>query len=80
MVDLLADELNIKEVLLVEDETDLSEVSYRSNFRALGPRFGKQMKEVGQRIGELTQQEIEILKAGDKIAVAGGEIASAITK
>ena len=74
MVDLLADELNIKEVLLVEDETDLSEVSYRSNFRALGPRFGKQMKEVGQRIGELTQQEIEILKAGDKIAVAGGEI------
>ena len=74
MVDLLADELNIKEVLLVEDETDLSEVSYRPNFRALGPRFGKQMKEVGQRIGELTQQETEILKAGDKIAVAGGEI------
>ena len=74
MVDLLADELNIKEVLLVDDETYLSEVSYRPNFRALGPRFGKQMKEVGQRIGELTQQEIEILKAGDKIAVAGGEI------
>ena len=74
MVDLLADELNIKEVVMVEDETDLSEVSYRPNFRALGPRFGKQMKEVGQRIGELTQQEIEILKAGDKIAVAGGEI------
>ncbi|MDE0966298.1 MAG: DUF5915 domain-containing protein, partial [Candidatus Latescibacteria bacterium] len=59
---------------MVEDETDLSEVSYRPNFRVLGPRFGKQMKEVGQRIGELTQQEIEILKAGDKIAVAGGEI------
>ena len=74
MVDLLADELNIKEVVMVEDETDLSEVSYRPNFRVLGPRFGKQMKEVGQRIGELTQQEIEILKAGDKIAVAGGEI------
>ena len=74
MVDLLADELNIKEVLLVDDETYLSEVSYRPNFRALGPRFGKQMKEVGQRIGELTQQETEILKAGDKIAVAGGEI------
>ena len=74
MVDLLADELNIKEVFLVEDETDLSEVSYRPNFRVLGPRFGKQMKEVGQRIGELTQQETELLKAGDKIAVAGGEI------
>ena len=40
----------------------------------MGPRFGKQIKEVGQRIGELTQQETEILKAGDKIAVAGGEI------
>ena len=37
---LLADELNIKEVVLVEDETEFSEVSYRPNFRSLGPRFG----------------------------------------
>ena len=74
MVELLADELNIKEVVLVEDETEFSEVSYRPNFRVLGPRFGKQMKEVGQRIGALTVAEIAALKAGGMIAVADGEI------
>ena len=74
MVDLLADELNIKEVVMVEDETELSEVSYRPNFRALGPRFGKRMKEVGQKIGELTAEEIAALKTGGTIAVADGEI------
>ncbi len=41
MSDLIADELNVKEVVLVEEESEISEVSYRANFRALGPRFGK---------------------------------------
>ena len=74
MADLLADELNIKEVVLVEDETELSEVSYRPNFRVLGPRFGKQMKEVAARIQQLTAEEIETLVAGGRVAVADGEI------
>ncbi len=74
MADLLADELNIKEVVLVEDETELSEVSYRPNFRVLGPRFGKQMKEVAARIQQLTAEEIETLVAGGTVAVANGEI------
>ena len=54
MTELLADELNIKEVVLVEDETELSEVSYKPNFRALGPRFGKRMKDVAARVAALT--------------------------
>ena len=74
MADLLADELNIKEVVLVEDETELSEVSYRPNFRVLGPRFGKQMKEVAARIQQLTAEEIKTLVAGGRVAVADGEI------
>ena len=74
MAGLLADELNIKEVVLVEDETELSEVSYRPNFRALGPRFGKRMKEVAERVGALTAAEIQTLTSGGAIAMADGEI------
>jgi len=74
MVELIADELNIKGVVLVEDETEFSEVSYRPNFRALGPRFGKRMKEVTARIGQLTPAEVGSLEAGEKIQVADGEI------
>ena len=74
MTALMADELNIKEVVLVEDETEFSDISYRPNFRTLGPRFGKRMKEVGTRIGQLTAEDIELLRAGGTIAVADGEI------
>ena len=74
MTDLLADELNVKEVVLVEDETEFSEVSYRPDFRALGPRFGKQMPEVAARIQALTAEDVHLLKSGGQLSVAGGEI------
>ena len=74
MTDLLADELNVKEVVLVEDETEFSEVSYRPDFRALGPRFGKQMPEVAARIQALTTEDVHLLKSGGQLSVAGGEI------
>ncbi len=74
MVSLLADELNVKEVVLVEDETEFSQVSYRPNFRALGPRFGKRMKEVGAFIAGLDDAQIDALRAGGVIDVADGKI------
>ncbi|MFP6644123.1 MAG: isoleucine--tRNA ligase [Candidatus Latescibacterota bacterium] len=72
--DLIAEELNIKEVVLVEDESEISEVSYKPNFRALGPRFGKRMKEVGVFISGLTPEHVKDLAAGNTFEVAGGTI------
>jgi isoleucyl-tRNA synthetase len=72
--DLIADELNVKEVVLVEDETEISEVSYRPNFRALGPRFGKRMKEVGAFIAGLTPEQVKGLAGGGALDIAGGTI------
>ena len=74
MRDLISDELNVKEVSLVEDETELSEVSYRPDFRRLGPRFRTGMKEVVARLGALTAAEITHLKGGGSVEVAGGQI------
>ena len=74
VADLIMDELNVKEIVMVEDDTELSEVSYKPNFRSLGPRFGKRMKEVASRIQQLTPADLKILNAGEKIAVAEGEI------
>jgi isoleucyl-tRNA synthetase len=71
---LIADELNIKEVVLVEDEAEISEVSYRPNFKTLGPRFGKRMKEVGAFVGTLTADQVRELSVGGRLAVADGDI------
>jgi isoleucyl-tRNA synthetase len=72
--DLIADELNVKEVVLVEDETEISEVSYKPNFRALGPRFGKRMKEVEAFISKLTTEQVKSLADGSTLEIAGGTI------
>ena len=74
MAELIAAELNIKEAILVEDETQFSDISYRPNFRLLGPRFGKRMKEVVARLGQLAPEEIAQLKQGSTIEVADGQI------
>jgi isoleucyl-tRNA synthetase len=71
---LIADELNIKEVVLVEDEAEISEVSYKPNFRTLGPRFGKRMKEVGIFISTLTSEQVKDLVGGSRLDVADGDI------
>ena len=74
MMSLLADELNIKDVVLVEDETQLSKVSYKPNFRRLGPRFGKRIKEVAMFISNLKEEQITDLLRGEKLSVAEGDI------
>lgn len=74
MVGLISDELNIKEVVVVEDETEFSHITYRPNFRVLGPRFGNRMKEVAARIQKLEPQEVLRLRAGEGIEMGGGEI------
>ncbi len=74
MRDLIAEELNVKEVVLVEDETELSEVSYKPDFRRLGPRFRTGMKEVAARVRSLSPADIAELKGGGGIEVAGGRI------
>ena len=74
MAGLIADELNVREMIIVDDETSISKVSYKANYRALGPRFGKRMKEVAKRIDVLTPTEAAMLKSGGAIPVADGEI------
>ncbi len=74
VTDLIMDELNVKEIVMVEDDTQLSEVSYKPNFRVLGPRFGKRMGEVNAYLQNLTADEVARLHAGEALAVAGGEI------
>ena len=48
--DLIEDELNVKSVVFVADETDLCNVSYKANFKTLGKKCGSKMKAVAAAI------------------------------
>ena len=51
--DLILDELNIKEVEYIADETALCDVSYKANFKTLGKKCGPKMKAVAAGIAAL---------------------------
>ncbi len=64
MEDIIAEELNVKEVFFRENEEDLVEYSVKANFRVLGKELGKDMKAAAARIAELKSSEILSLLEG----------------
>ena len=50
---LIEDELNVKAVRFVADETELCDVSYKANFKTLGKKCGPKMKAVAAAIAAM---------------------------
>ena len=55
---LVLSEVNVKEVVYIKDTTGLITKKIKPNFKTLGKRYGKQMKEIAAAFGTLSQQEI----------------------
>jgi isoleucyl-tRNA synthetase len=73
--DLIADELNVKQVANSEDERAHAHLSAKPNYRRLGPRLGARMKEVAAQIEGLDEAALAALLGGAVLAVSGEEIA-----
>lgn len=54
---LILDEVNVKELEFVEDD-NLLKKRVQPNFRVLGKKYGKLMKEIAQAIKEMSQEDI----------------------
>mgnify|MGYP001164992490 FL=1 len=55
-------EINIKEVELLDDANSLLVKEIKPNFKTLGPRYGKDLKEVTQAIKKLSTEQIQQLE------------------
>lgn len=73
---ILKEELNVKNVLVRSDESDLVSYSAKANFKVLGSKLGKSMKEVAALITQLSNAEIASLLDGEEITLSysNGEI------
>ena len=67
MSELICEELNIKEVVFLENEAELIKLSARPNLPLLGPRYGKQMKQLTQAIKNLSSTELFSIYNGKRI-------------
>ncbi len=56
--DLIKHEVNIKEIELLEEASDILVKQIRPNFKALGPRFGKDMKAIAGAVTNFSAEDI----------------------
>jgi isoleucyl-tRNA synthetase len=62
MEEVILDEINVKVIEYVTDESGIVKKRAKANFKALGPRFGKSVQQIAGRIKDLTASEIAELE------------------
>ena len=69
VADLIKHEVNIKEVELLEDASDILVKQIKPNFKALGPKFGKDMKLIASAISAFGADDIKNIEQNGNIDV-----------
>ena len=73
--ELIKHEVNIKDIELLEDASDILVKNIKPNFKTLGPRFGKDMKLIANAISGFTSEDIKkIEESGNLDVVINGKI------
>jgi isoleucyl-tRNA synthetase len=81
--ELILSEINVKELELLDDASDILVKEIKPNFKTLGPRFGKNMRFVVAEIQKLdenqlkaleSEQTIEILVEGEKVTLSNTDL------
>ena len=73
VANLIKHEVNVKEIEFIDDASGILVKQIKPNFRTLGPKYGKQMKDIAAVINDFTQQDIQAFeRQGTKeITLAG---------
>jgi isoleucyl-tRNA synthetase len=67
---IIMSEVNVKAVEFVDDASGILKKKVKPNFKALGPKFGKQMKDVAAAITAMTDEELKTLEQADNLRLA----------
>ena len=67
--DLIKSEINVKEVELLDDASGILVKQIKPNFKALGPKFGKDMRLVSSEIQSFSQEQINSIEKEGQISV-----------
>ena len=66
---LIKHEVNIKEIELLQDASDILVKQIKPNFKVLGPRFGRDMKLISSAIGNFTAEDIKNIEQNRSISL-----------
>ena len=76
MKDVILDEVNIKEMIILNDDSEIVNKSAKANFKVIGPKYGKKVNAVANIIKAFGNKEISMLESGNNIksSIDGEEI------
>ncbi|MDB2624883.1 isoleucine--tRNA ligase [Flavobacteriaceae bacterium] len=69
VANLIKHEVNIKEIVLLEDASDILVKQIKPNFKTLGPKFGKEMKFIANHIQNFTKEDILKIELDGKMPI-----------
>ncbi len=69
LADIVADELNVKEVRFGRNETALAELSAKANYKTLGPKLGGLMKKAVAAVASFGAEELARLLDGQSVGI-----------
>jgi len=72
MVDLIKEELNVKDVIFKEDLSDYMDYEVKPNFKICGKLFGANIKEFSQKLSALESEKVTSLDHGNSIKMEVG--------
>jgi len=74
--DLILAEVNVRDVEYIDDTSAILVKKVKPDFKTLGPRYGKMMKDISKAISELSRKEIADFesKGSQKLVIDGEEI------
>jgi isoleucyl-tRNA synthetase len=72
---IILSEVNVKSVEFLDDESDILKKKVKANFKALGPKFGKDMKAVADTIQNMRAEDLKSLEKTGSINLNGFELA-----
>ncbi|MEX1182334.1 MAG: isoleucine--tRNA ligase [Gemmatimonadota bacterium] len=78
LLEVLKEELNVKQVQFLQAAGDLVTLRAQPNFRELGRRFGGSTQEAAQRVRELGGDALRAFRAGQPVSIEVGGTAHAL--
>ncbi|HAP69412.1 MAG TPA: isoleucine--tRNA ligase [Flavobacteriales bacterium] len=73
---LILSEVNVKELEYLKETAGVIEKTIKANFKTLGPKYGKQMKQIAGAISQLNQEQISAFESAGTydLTIDGGTV------
>lgn len=70
---IIMSEVNVKGVEFVSDDSGILKKKIKPNFKALGPKYGKNMKAVGELINAMNEEQIREVERNGQVTLTSGD-------